>query len=82
MVNINRRNFIKNSAMAMMSYSLSGCASNLSAEDYDDKYSHSPNYYNGKFQNLIKTSGKKKIGSSLRLTLVNNKLNNAKSCKA
>jgi len=64
MVNINRRNFIKNSAMAMMSYSMFGCASNLSAEDYDDKYIHSPNYYNGKFNNLIKTSEGPKPGTS------------------
>ena len=56
MVNINRRNFIKKSAMAMMSYSMFGCASYLSAENYDDKYIHSPNYYNGKFNNLLKTS--------------------------
>ena len=44
MVNISRREFIKKSAMAMMSYSVFGCASNLSAEDYDDKYAHSPNF--------------------------------------
>ncbi|MBW2173396.1 MAG: MBL fold metallo-hydrolase [Deltaproteobacteria bacterium] len=64
MVNINRRNFVKNSAMAMMSYSMFGCASNVSAEDYDDKYGHSPNYYNGKFNNLIKTSEGPKPGTS------------------
>ena len=40
-----------------------GCSSNPSAEDYDDKYSHSPNYYNGKFQNLIKTSEGRKPGT-------------------
>jgi len=55
MVIINRRDFIKNSALAMMGYSMFGCTSNLSAEDYDDMYSYSPNYYNGKFNNLIKT---------------------------
>lgn len=33
MGNISRRKFIKNSAMAMMSYSMFGCASYLSAED-------------------------------------------------
>ncbi len=41
-----------------------GCASNVSAEDYDDKYGHSPNYYNGKFNNLIKTSEGPKPGTS------------------
>ncbi len=67
MANISRRKFIKNSAMAMMSYSLSGCASALGSNEYDDKYSHSPNYYNGKFQNLIKTSEGPKPGTSLSM---------------
>jgi hypothetical protein len=56
MVNISRRNFIKNSAMALMSYSLPGCASAFGANKYDEKYGYSPNYHNGKFKNLIKTS--------------------------
>jgi len=64
MVNISRRGFIKKSAMAMMSYSVFGCASNLSVEDYDDKYAHSPNFYNGKFNNLTKTSEGPKPGTS------------------
>ena len=67
MANISRRQFIKNSAMAMMSYSMSGCASALGSNEYDDKYSHSPNYYNGKFQNLIKTSEGPKPGTSLSM---------------
>ena len=68
MVDKNRRDFIINSAKAMMSYSifggtLFGCASNLSAKEYDDKYSHSPNYYNGKFHNIIGTSEGRKPGT-------------------
>jgi hypothetical protein len=66
MTNINRRKFIKKSALAMMSYSMFGCAANLSAKDYDDKYVHSPNYYNGKFKNLIETSEGPKPGTSLK----------------
>ncbi len=63
MANISRRKFIKNSAMAMMSYSMLGAAPALASSEYDDKYSHSPNYYNGKFQNLIKTSEGRKPGT-------------------
>ncbi|NQT23894.1 MBL fold metallo-hydrolase, partial [candidate division KSB1 bacterium] len=56
--------------MAMMGYSIFGCTSNLGADDYDDKYSHSPNYYNGKFQNLIKTSEGPNPGTSLSMISV------------
>ncbi len=62
MVNINRRDFIRNSAKATMSYSMFGCSS-LNAEDYNDKYSHSPNFHNGKFKNLIETSEGRKPGT-------------------
>ena len=55
MANISRRKFIKNSAMAMMSYSLPGFASVFGANEFDKKYGHSPNYHIGKFKNLIKT---------------------------
>ena len=64
MANISRRYFIKSSAVAMMSYSLPGCASVLASNEYDEKYRGSPNYYNGKFQNLIKTSEGPKPGTS------------------
>lgn len=64
MVNINRRNFIKNSAMAMMSYSMFGCTSIFCSKEFNEKHGHSPNYYNGKFENLIKTSEGPKPGTS------------------
>jgi len=67
MANMSRRKFIKNSAMAMMSYSMLGAAPVFGSNEYDDKYSHSPNYYNGKFQNLIKTSEGPKPGTSLSM---------------
>ena len=63
MANISRRKFIKNSAMVMMSYSLLGCASAFGSNEYDGKYGHSPNYQNGKFKNLIKTSEGRKPGT-------------------
>jgi L-ascorbate metabolism protein UlaG (beta-lactamase superfamily) len=49
--------------MAMMSYSLPGCASALGSNEFDEKYGHSPNYYNGKFNNLIKTHEGRKPGT-------------------
>lgn len=49
--------------MAMMSYSMLGATPAFSVNKYDDKYGHSPNYYNGKFQNLIKTSEGRKPGT-------------------
>jgi len=67
MININRRNFIKYSAMAFMSYSLPGCASAFEPNEYNEKYGHSPNYYNGKFNNLIATSEGPKQGTSLSM---------------
>ena len=62
-MDMNRRNFMKKSAAATMSYSMFGCAS-LSAESYDDKYSRSPNYRNGEFRNFIETSKGPKPGTS------------------
>jgi len=67
MVNVNRRNFIKYSAMSVMSFSLPGCASGLEPNEFDKKYGHSPNYYNRKFHNLIKTSKGPKSGTSLSM---------------
>ena len=67
MANISRRKFIINSAMAMMSYSLPGCALAFGSNKFDEKYGHSPNYYNGKFQNLIKTSEGPQPGTSLSM---------------
>jgi len=49
--------------MAMMSYSLPGCASAIESNEFDEKYGHSPNYYNGKFHNLIKTHEGRKPGT-------------------
>ena len=63
MANISRRDFIKSSAVAMMSYSLPGCASVLASNEYDEKYGDSPNYHNGKFKNLIETSEGRKPGT-------------------
>jgi L-ascorbate metabolism protein UlaG (beta-lactamase superfamily) len=63
MVNASRRKFIKSSAMAMMSYSLPGCVSAFGSNEFDEKYGHSPNYYNGKFNNLIKTHEGRKPGT-------------------
>jgi len=63
MININRRNFMKYSAMAFMSYSLPGCASVFEASEFAEKYGHSPNFYNGKFNNLIETSEGRKPGT-------------------
>jgi L-ascorbate metabolism protein UlaG (beta-lactamase superfamily) len=63
MANISRRKFIKNSAMAIMSYSLPGCATALGSNEYDVKYGDSPNYHNGKFKNLIETSEGRKPGT-------------------
>ena len=67
MVNVNRRSFIKYSAMTMMSYSLPGCATALEPNEFDEKYGYSPNYYNGKFHNLINTSEGPKPGTSLSM---------------
>ena len=67
MANISRRKFIKKSAMAMMSYSMLGSASAFGANEYDEKYGYSPNYHNGKFENLIKTSDGPKPGTSLSM---------------
>ena len=47
----------------MMSYSLPGCASAFGSNEFDEKYGHSPNYYNGKFNNLIETSEGRKPGT-------------------
>ena len=63
MPNISRRTFIKSSAVAMMSYSLPGCASVLASNEYNEKYGYSPNYYNGQFNNLIKTHEGRKPGT-------------------
>ncbi len=63
MVNITRRNFIKNTAMAMMSYSMLGAAPVFGSNKFDEKYGYSPNYHNGKFKNLIETSEGRKPGT-------------------
>ena len=60
---ISRKKFIKNSAMAMLSYSMYGCTSLQCSNDFNRKYGHSPNYHNGKFKNLIKTSEGRKPGT-------------------
>ena len=65
MANINRRSFIKNSAIATMSFSPFGCSTSLSAKGFDNLYLPSPNYHNGEFKNLIKTSKGPKPGTSL-----------------
>ena len=67
MANINRRTFIKNSAIAMMSYSMLDAAPVFGSNEFDEKYGYSPNYYNGKFNNLIKTSEGPKPGTSLSM---------------
>ena len=67
MANINRRTFIKNSAIAMMSYSMLDAAPVFGSNEFDEKYGYSPNYYKGKFQNLIKTSEGPKPGTSLSM---------------
>ena len=69
MAKISRRNFIKYNAMTIMSYSLPGCASVLASNEYDERYGYSPNYYNGKFNNLIKTSEGPKPGTSFDMIL-------------
>jgi L-ascorbate metabolism protein UlaG (beta-lactamase superfamily) len=63
MNNISRRKFIKNSAMAIASYSMLGTAPVFGANEYDEKYGYSPNYHNGKFKNLIETSEGRKPGT-------------------
>lgn len=63
MANISRRKFIKNSVMAMMSYSLPGCAPVFASNEFDKNYGYSPNYHNGKFHNLIETSEGRKPGT-------------------
>ncbi len=47
----------------MMSYSLPGRASAFGSNKYNKKYGHSPNYYKGKFNNLIETSEGRKPGT-------------------
>lgn len=69
MLSITRRKFIKNCAMAMMSYSLPGCVSAFGSNKYDERYEYSPNYYNGKFNNLIKTSEGPKPGTSFDMIM-------------
>jgi hypothetical protein len=63
MKNVSRRNFIKNSAITLMSYSLLGAAPVFGSNEFDEKYGHSPNYHNGKFENLIETSEGRKPGT-------------------
>ena len=55
--------------MAMMSYSLPGCVSAFGSNKYDERYEYSPNYYNGKFNNLIKTSEGPKPGTSFDMIM-------------
>ena len=62
-VSVNRRQFIKYSAKAITSYSLPDCSSAIGSNEYDERYGHSPNYYNGKFHNLIETSEGRKPGT-------------------
>ena len=63
MTSISRRKFIKNSAMAMMSYSMLGAAPVFGSNAHNEKYGYSPNYHNGKFKNLIETSEGRKPGT-------------------
>jgi len=64
---MDRGEFIKNSAMAIMGYSMFGCEPTLAGDELSERYNHSPNYYSGKFQNLIKTSEGPKPGTSLSM---------------
>ncbi len=59
----NRREFLKSCAAFVASYSLLGFRSTLLAQGYDEKYKASPNFYNGKFNNLIKTHEGRKPGT-------------------
>ncbi len=63
MLNVSRRNFIKYSSMTVMSCLFPGCASAFESDEFDKKYVHSPNYYNGKFHNFIKTHEGRKPGT-------------------
>ncbi len=60
-----RREFIKNSAIAMLSTSVLGCSANLNAGVYKDRFQQSPNYQDGAFKNLIKTNLGHKPGTLL-----------------
>ena len=64
MEKISRKKFIKNSAVVIVSFSMPGCTSLHSSNEFNKKYGNSPNYYNGKFKNLIKTSEGPKPGTS------------------